>query len=397
MYLLCSSIVTLMLLFAQTEKEQIINNYFTALENYKYFKYHAITGYIDASKGEHLFEADCIFKQVPEDTVMGAYYFVKSDNDYRVWNGLEFLEYNQEYFKDKHALCQNIKKNPKKFSEEVLEMDGKKFYAMAAVKNNFFLFSSPIELKKTLSEIKDSTVCTILNDSIINNIKCKGLSFKKSYSENDFVRYVFYFSTESHMPVYYNKLTVLESQNYSMEEKTYYQNYSFTKMDDSKVFSKKSFPKGLKYFSEAHYKERSFLKTGEAAPEWTLQSIENKTFSLNELKGKPAFLIFSEIGCVPCQLSIPKIKDIIREFPEISVLSIYPVDKKESLIKYAKKEEINYTILCNAKETGKKYLVNGYPAFFLINSVGILSYSSSGYGETSYKKWTEEIKKLLKK
>lgn len=384
-----------MLMFVQGDKEQILNDFFKSMETHKYIKYHAGSGYIDASKGEHLYEADCIFKQAPDDTVMGAYYFVKSENDYRIWNGKEFLEYNKEYYKTNEALCHSIKKNPEKFSEAVFEMDGRKVYAMAAVKNSFFLFTSPIELKKTLLEIKDSTECVVLNDTIIDNTASRGLSFKKKHSDSDFVCYIFYFGKEFNMPVYYSKLTQYESQNYRMEEKTYYKDYSFAIVKDKEVFSKKAMPKGMQYFSEAHYKERNFLKTGQAVPDWSLQTIDNKTVTLKELKGKPLFLIFSEIGCVPCQFAIPKIKDLIKNYPQINVYSVYPVDKKEALVKYAKKEEIKYPILCNAKSTGKDYLVNGYPTFFLIDKDGILIYTASGYGEGSYKKWALEIEKLL--
>ncbi len=138
---------------SQEDKERIINDFFNKMDSNKYIQYNCKWGFTDASKGDYQYEAVCSFKQVPGDTLMGAYYFVKSENEYRVWNGKEFLQYNSEYFKNNDALCQSINKHPEKFSEQVHEMDGKKFYSIAAVKNSFFLFNSPVELKKLLTEI----------------------------------------------------------------------------------------------------------------------------------------------------------------------------------------------------------------------------------------------------
>ena len=396
MYSFCITLITLLLLLAQPEKEKIIGDFFNVMDSIKYISYNVEAGYIDASKGQNMYDAECIFKIVPNDTVMGGYYFIKSSNSYKTWNGIEYIEYSPEYYNKNEAFYLSIKKNPEKFSDEIIEMDGQKLYAMPRVKNSFFLFASPIELKKTLIKIKDSSEYSLLNDTVINGYKCKGLRFIKQFSESDYIRHIVYFDDVTKMPVYHSLLSVSESMNYSMEEINYYKDYSFRNHKDKEVFGRKALPRGLKYLHKEPNKKQKSLKIGQIAPDWSLETLKDKKVSLEEYRGKPLFIVFSEIGCAPCLLAIPKIKELKKQFTGINIISIYPVDKKEALIKYTEKEKIEYDILYNSKNVSKEYLVNGYPTFFLIDDTGIIRYICIGYGESSYEEWIKEIEKLIK-
>jgi thiol-disulfide isomerase/thioredoxin len=171
-------------------------------------------------------------------------------------------------------------------------------------------------------------------------------------------------------------------------------NYVFDKAE-SISFTRAYFPAGYKFDENPKQIEGKKLAGGQRVPDFDLPSLAGKNISLSSLAGKPAFLVFSEIGCPPCMQSIPAINDIMKKYHGISFIAIYPRDKKEFLEKMAKSKNIKYDILYNSSQTGKDYYINGYPSFFLIDSQGKLTYSSTGYGDNSEKKWEEEFNKLI--
>jgi peroxiredoxin len=161
------------------------------------------------------------------------------------------------------------------------------------------------------------------------------------------------------------------------------------------LFARDFFPASYKFEEHPREVEAKKLEMGVKVPDFDLPALSGKNICLSSLAGKPAFLIFSEIGCVPCMLSIPRINDLMKKYSNINFVSIYPKDKKESLEKMAKSKNIIFDILYNSSQTGKDYYISGYPSFFLIDSKGRLRYKTSGYGDNSEKKWEEEFNKLI--
>lgn len=72
----------------------------------------------------------------------------------------------------------------------------------------------------------------------------------------------------------------------------------------------------------SHPSERHLLKTGAAAPDFEVQSLEGKQITLDSLKGKPIMLDFWATWCGPCVESLPDTEKATIAFPNVTVLAI---------------------------------------------------------------------------
>ena len=180
----------------------------------------------------------------------------------------------------------------------------------------------------------------------------------------------------------------------SQQTEAIYSNYLFNAPKSKNLFTKKVFPAKFKFTSNLSLKY-TFLKAGTKAPDFELTSINNKMIKLSELKGKPVFLYVTEIGCPPCMIALPDVNEFSKNYKDVVVLGIYPLDSKKALIDLAKERELVFDIFPKAKEIGKSYGVQGYPTFFIIDKAGMIFYSKVGYSKEFNETLKKEIEKVL--
>jgi cytochrome oxidase Cu insertion factor (SCO1/SenC/PrrC family) len=98
----------------------------------------------------------------------------------------------------------------------------------------------------------------------------------------------------------------------------------------SAIFGIKQKPK----IPEKEFKKEEVIaepKIGSFAPEFQLTDIDQKTFTLNDLKGKPTILFFTASYCLPCQIAAKEIKKLDEDLGgnKFNVVVIF-IDKRES-------------------------------------------------------------------
>lgn len=113
---------------------------------------------------------------------------------------------------------------------------------------------------------------------------------------------------------------------------------------------------------------------GQVAPDFTLQSLDNKTVHLSDFRGKAVLLNFWATWCQPCKIEMPWFAELQRQYAGegLQVVGIAMDDASpENIEKFAKDLGVNYPVLVGKEEVGTAYGgVQFLPATFYIGRDG---------------------------
>jgi thiol-disulfide isomerase/thioredoxin len=120
----------------------------------------------------------------------------------------------------------------------------------------------------------------------------------------------------------------------------------------------------------------------EGAPDFTLETLEGKTVTLSELKGKKVFINFWASWCPPCRDEMPEIEEFSKRNPEVVVLAINLRNTEkndEAVHKYIQEHEYTFPVLLDRKgDVGNAYKVLTLPTSFFVNTKGIVQFKFIG-------------------
>jgi len=146
------------------------------------------------------------------------------------------------------------------------------------------------------------------------------------------------------------------------------------------------------------------LSAGTKAPNFTLQTLDGKTFILENCFKKPAKVVVLDIWatwCPPCRAEIPFIIKMQKKYATkgVMIVGVAIDEQKATVSAFVKKMGINYTICpdANGQTISGKYQVQGIPATYVIDKKGVIRFVHSGFGgEADMAKLNREIASLLK-
>ena len=105
---------------------------------------------------------------------------------------------------------------------------------------------------------------------------------------------------------------------------------------------------------------------------------ENKTFKIQEARGKTIVLNFFASWCLACIKEMPELNEMKTKNPDVLFVAINAGDTKEQIKKLLKKHPFSFTILEDStKEVSKKLGVNELPRTMIIDPHGNITYSAS--------------------
>lgn len=117
---------------------------------------------------------------------------------------------------------------------------------------------------------------------------------------------------------------------------------------------------------------RSGLKAGAAAPNFTLPRIDGGELSLADLRGRRVLLVFSDPNCGPCDELAPRLQEIHRQQPDLQVLVVGRRDHEANRAKAAQLGLTFPIVLQKQWEISLKYAKFATPIGYLIDGQGIL-------------------------
>jgi peroxiredoxin len=117
---------------------------------------------------------------------------------------------------------------------------------------------------------------------------------------------------------------------------------------------------------------RSGLKAGETAPEFTLPRVDGGELSLADLRGGRVLLVFSDPNCGPCDELAPRLQELHLMRPELQVVVISRRDADATRAK-AESLGLTYPIVVQKQwEISLQYGMFATPIGYLIDEQGVL-------------------------
>ena len=132
----------------------------------------------------------------------------------------------------------------------------------------------------------------------------------------------------------------------------------------------KMFPDGRKEF-----RLQKVPQEGMAAPDVSVKTIDGKTVTLRELRGKVVVLNFWFIGCAVCRGMKPELEAFKARFARSDVVFLAMTEDSESEVeKFLKKVPSDYLQAANAREAMSKFSFRGFPKNIVIDKQGKIVY-----------------------
>ncbi|MBI4645180.1 MAG: TlpA family protein disulfide reductase, partial [Bacteroidia bacterium] len=130
-----------------------------------------------------------------------------------------------------------------------------------------------------------------------------------------------------------------------------------------------------KFIAQNIYSKATYLMQGTKAPEFSLYSINNKLFNLDNLKGKYIYIGFYSLFSTPCMHDLEDLKVLRKKHGRaFEIVTIFIDRNVEEAVSYIKEKDYKWLFLnySNQPEILKQYKVAAYPTYYLIGPDGNL-------------------------
>ena len=120
--------------------------------------------------------------------------------------------------------------------------------------------------------------------------------------------------------------------------------------------------------------ERNGLEAGTPAPDFTLLDLDGAERSLAEYRGKAVLLVFSDVGCGPCDALAPDLVKLHkRRGKELQLLMVSRGGREANRLK-AKENGYKFPVLVQKGwEVSKRYAMFATPIAYLIDADGVIA------------------------
>ncbi|SDH86386.1 Peroxiredoxin [Alteribacillus persepolensis] len=124
-----------------------------------------------------------------------------------------------------------------------------------------------------------------------------------------------------------------------------------------------------------------WLKTGEKAPDFTLQTLDGKEVSLSDYRGERVLINFWATWCPPCRAEMPDMQKLYEEH-DVNILAVNLTETEpgvQSVETFAEDFELTFPLLLDEEiAVANAYGVQPIPSSFFIDREGIVRQISLG-------------------
>jgi cytochrome oxidase Cu insertion factor (SCO1/SenC/PrrC family) len=110
---------------------------------------------------------------------------------------------------------------------------------------------------------------------------------------------------------------------------------------------------------------------GGQAPDFSLRSLDGRTVSLTQFRGRPLILNFWYAGCPPCQQEMPLLQRAAQQNPGVTVLLVNYRDSADSARGFVEARGVRTPVLLDQDgQTAAAYRVAGFPTTVFVRPDG---------------------------
>ena len=132
-------------------------------------------------------------------------------------------------------------------------------------------------------------------------------------------------------------------------------------------------------------KVKKILQDINKAPNFTLQAINDSSYTLHKMEGKVVLINFWATWCGPCRMEIPEFNELQKNYHEkgLEILGISVSDNKKQLKNFTKSFAVDYPLLYGSAKDLNKIMkdyggVYAVPSSFLVGKNGSIVWSYPG-------------------
>lgn len=135
------------------------------------------------------------------------------------------------------------------------------------------------------------------------------------------------------------------------------------------------------------------------APEFSARLRSGEEISLDTLKGKVVLLDFWGTWCTPCQVSLPKLKDLAARVDpaKVAIISIDESDSKQKWEQFIQANGMNWPqVYDDDRAMYRAFNVDGFPRYYVLSKDGIIMAEFKGWSESGEAAISDAIAQALK-
>ena len=137
------------------------------------------------------------------------------------------------------------------------------------------------------------------------------------------------------------------------------------------AISSKKFEKLINPEPMSEYKNKEF-------PKFDLNTLGDKNFNSEQLKGKPTMINFWFTNCKPCIDEMPVLNKIKEKYKDEFNFIAITWEKKEDVENFLKKHSFEFEHLINARVFTDQIGIPSYPKNLFLDKNGVLKYINGG-------------------
>ena len=146
------------------------------------------------------------------------------------------------------------------------------------------------------------------------------------------------------------------------------------------------------------YEKSNIIKVGDQIPEFSITSVDGKTITTAELKGKVVLINFFATWCAPCKKELPYIESDIWKVYKDKNFVLLVVGREHTLeqLKAFDKGKYSFSFYADTKrEMYSKFAKSYIPRNYLIDQNGKIIFASIGFKDNEFDELKSKIKELV--
>ncbi|MBB3869972.1 redoxin domain-containing protein [Geobacillus sp. NFOSA3] len=133
------------------------------------------------------------------------------------------------------------------------------------------------------------------------------------------------------------------------------------------------------------------LSVGNAAPDFSLQTLNGQTIHLSDFRGKPVIVNFWTTWCPPCKKEMPDMEKFYKAYhSDVELLAVHLTsqDTRENVKSFINEYQLSFPVVLDEKKKALElYHIQTIPTSYIIDKDGVIR--KKIIGPMTYKQMVE--------